>query len=228
MSESSDANSRLDGLQKSALRWGWPRALFNVLIGVSARYLGIHLYIIRIRPIPTGPVYPATNPDLVFRKISLDELTTASDDPELDLDSDFVAKAIARGDLSFGAFDGPLLVSYIWRSVNSAPDANDVWVRIPKPYNYSYKSYTRPGYRGQRISPVVHLFSDNEMRKLGYDYRIGFVTISNYSSVKMGKHMGSIKIGYAGYLLWFGRLRAFRTQAVKKTGLEFFQPKQLG
>jgi len=219
--------TRLDNLKASADRWGWSRALSSVIISAAARYLGIHVYVVRIRPIPVEPEYPATNPDLVFRKIEIGEIKDASEDPDLDMTADFVDDAIARGDLAFGAFDGPRLVSYMWRSVGSAPDADGVWIRVRKPYNYSYKSYTRPSYRGQRISPVVHLFSDNEMRKLGYRYRAGFVAISNYASLRMGLHMGSIQIGRAGYLAWFGRLIPFRSRAVKEIGFEFFRPKGL-
>jgi len=214
----------LDNLKTSADRWGWPRALSSAIIKGAARYLRIHVYVVRIRPIPTEPEYPATNPDLIFRKIETDELVDASEDPELDLNVDFVNDAIARGDLAFGAFDGPLLVSYIWRSVDSAPDADGVWVRVRKPYNYSYKSFTRPSYRGQRISPVVHLYSDDKMRKFGYRYRAGFVTVTNYASLSMGAHMGSILLGHAGYLAWFGRLIPFRSKAVKGIGFEFFRP----
>ena len=131
---------------------------------------------------------------------------------------------MARGDLAFGGFDGRQLVSYIWRSAKSAPDADGIWIRIRKPYSYAYKSFTRPEYRGQRISPVVHLFSDNEVRKLGYLYRVGFVAITNYASLNMGRHMGSRKIGYAGYVARFGRLIRFRSRAVRKIGFEFFRP----
>jgi len=226
MREVNSSAKRLDNLRASAKRWGWPRALWNVSIKGAARYLGVHIYVIRIRPISAKPKYPVTNPDVMFRKIELDELLRASEDPALSLDPGFITNAIARGDMAFGAFDGPLLVSYIWRSVESAPDTGGVWVRVGKPYNYSYKSYTRPDYRGQRISPVVHLFSDNEMRKLGYKYRVGFISLTNYSSLGMGKHMESRKIGHAGYIEWFDRVTSFRTREVKKTGFEFFRPKE--
>jgi GNAT superfamily N-acetyltransferase len=157
--------------------------------------------------------------------IEPEELRSASKDSSLGLNSNFIDKAIARGDQTYGAFDGTKLVSYIWRSAGCAPDADGVWVRVRKPYNYSYKSFTRPEYRGQGISPVAHLFSDNEMHKQGYRYRAGFVSIANYASLRMGKKMGSQRIGYAGYFAGFGRLMPFRTRAVREIGFEFFRPK---
>lgn len=224
MRNSNNAATRFRFLKANADRWNWPRALLNVVIKGAERYLGIHINVVRVREIPADPEYPDTNPDLIFRRIKTEELLVAAVDPDLRLGKDFTDKAISRGDLAFGAFDGSVLVSYIWRAVESAPDAEGVWVRVQKPYNYSYNSYTRPTYRGQRISPVVHLFSDNEMRKLGYEYRTGFVAITNYASLRMGRHMGSKKIGYAGYFTWFGRLTSLRSRAVKEIGFEFFQP----
>ena len=217
--------TRLERLKANANRWGWTKALFNIVARSAARYLGIHVYVVRGRQISSDPEYPATDPDLTFRRIEKDELLEVHKDSELRMSKGFIKQAISRGDLAFGAFDGRRLVSYIWRAVDSAPDADGVWIRVNKPYNYSYKSYTRRGYRGRRISPVVHLFSDNEMRKLGYEYRAGFVAITNYASLDMGKHMGSVRIGYAGYASLFGRLLPFRAAAVKAIGFEFFRPK---
>lgn len=216
--------SRLRNLRKNADRWGLRRAITNLCVKASARHLGIHLYVVRCRKIPDAPTHPQGNADLVFRLVEPEELLEFSKDPELDMHPDFVADAIARGDLAYGAFDGTKLVSYMWRSIDFAPDADNVWVRIRKPYNYSYKSFTRAAYRGRRISPSVHLFSDNEMRKHGYEYRVGFVGVTNYASLEMGKHMGSLAIGYAGYLAWFGMLFPFRSRPVRDIGFEFFRP----
>lgn len=218
--------TRLDHLKGNANRWGWPRALFDIVVRGFVRYLGVHIYVVRVRQIQAEAKYPETNPELTFRRIEQDELRDFCQVPELKLSREFVRGAISRGDLAFGAYDGPHLVSYIWRAVESAPDADGIWIKVDKPYNYSYKSYTRPRYRGRRISPVVHLFSDHEMRKLGYEYRAGFVSISNYASLSMGKHMGSRRIGYAGYITLFGRLFPFRTRSVKAIGFEFFRPKK--
>jgi hypothetical protein len=220
------SSARISRLKANIARWGWRKTLFRILIKATARYLGVHIYLVRTRRIPEVAIYPDTNPDLVWRQITSDELLTACSNPENGLDEDFVTGAIERGDLAFGAFAGQRLVSYVWRSLESAPDTNDVWIRVGKPYNYAYKSFTHPDFRGQRISPVAHLYSDNEMRKLGYQYRCGFVSVENYSSLAMGEKMGSRPIGYAGYLMWFGKLFSYRTRGAKEIGFEFFRPKE--
>ncbi len=215
---------QLTNLRNNAERWGWWRALLHVFVRSAEKYLGIHIYVVRARSIPSSPKYPASNSNLTYRQISENELLHYASDPALELGSEFVANALSRGDLAFGAFDDESLVSYIWRSRSAAPDADGVWIRAEHPYNYSYKSFTRKDYRGRRISPVVHLFSDNEMYKRNFRFRIGFVAITNYASLEMGKHMESKVLGYAGYFSLLGKLIPFRSKKVKSTGFEFFKP----
>ena len=216
--------TRLDIIQASAARWGWPRALLNIAVKRAARRFGVHVYKVRVRPIAAGSQSPPGHPAISIRQIKADELRELAEDVDLDLPPDFVEEALVRGDLAFGAFDGLQLVAYIWRSTDAAPDADGVWIRVRKPFNYSYKAYTRDSYRGQRIGPLLFIFSDEAMRKLGYEHRVGIVGITNYASLGMSKHTDSRIVGHAGYLAWFGKLMTFRSSAVKEIGLEFFRP----
>jgi hypothetical protein len=170
------------------------------------------------------PDYPKTPPEIRFGIIESKDCLKFSEDPELDLDRDFVAAALERGDLMFGALEGDDLVSYVWRTLTTAPHNDRLWVRAAQPYCYCYKSLTRPAYRGKRISPAAHLFSDVEMAKRGFSHRVGFVSVANLSSLSMGKYMGSRPIGYAGYVKWFGRILTFRTRHIREIGFEFYEP----
>ena len=170
-----------------------------------------------------NPPYPSIPSGITLKLISPEQLLISISDQELLLTREFVQTAIDRGDLAFGAFDGPALVSYVWRTFTSAPHADNLWVRVNRPYCYAYNSFTLPRYRGQRIGPATHIFSDVEMFKLGFANRAGFVALGNTASLAMGKHMGTKPIGYAGYLKWFGRVFPFRTRAVRKIGFEFFE-----
>lgn len=169
------------------------------------------------------PAYPETPPQIRIRLVEPDAIVRASADPELMLDRAFVASAIERGDLMFGAYDGDLLVSYLWRALGPAPHTDGLWVRVAKPCCYSYKSLTRPAYRGQRLSPATQLFSDAKMLAHDYTHRAGFIAISNYESLAMGRHMGSRTVGYAGYLNWFGRYFPFRSKGARNIGFEFYR-----
>jgi hypothetical protein len=217
-----NVSTKLAKLKADASRFGWGRSLLNRFFRVAAQYLGIHVHVVRISEMADDRKYPSELPGIAYRLIETEELYAASADPEMDLSQKFVERGIERGDLAFGAFDGPLLVSFVWRAEAAAPHDHDIWVRVKSPYCYAYKSFTRPSHRGQHISPGVHICSDAEMAKRGYQYRAGFVEVSNWRSLAMGKHMASRIIGYAGYAQWFGKCIPFRTRAVKAIGFEFF------
>ena len=215
-------STKIANLKADANRFGWRRSLTNRFVRRASRYLGIHAHVVRINEMADEAKYPSELPGITYRAITTDELYAASADPELELSRRFVDAAIDRGDKAFGAFDKSILVSFVWRSEAAAPHSKNIWVRVKSPYCYAYKSFTRRSCRGQRISPGVLLCSDAAMVKRGYQYRAGFVEISNSASLAMGKHMGSRYIGYAGYAQWFGKCIPFRTRDVKAIGFEFF------
>lgn len=215
--------TRIARLKADANRWGWKRSIFSHLTGYAARHFGINVHVVRTCALAEDSQYPSTLPGISFRQIPAEELLAASSDPSLDLTRDFVKDAITRGDMAFGAFDGPVLAAYTWRSFTSARHTDEVWVRLDRPYVYAYKSFTRANYRGHHLMPSVMLFADTESLKHQCTHRAGFVAIHNLASLAAGKHMAAEPIGYAGYLEWFGRHFPFRTRAVKNIGFEFFE-----
>jgi len=215
--------TKLEKFRSDISRWGLMRALYNRVMRLAGRLLGVHVHVVRATAIGPDPIFPSIPPNISLHLIPPDQLLKVIDNPALSLSREFVQAALDRGDLVFGAFDGPELVSYVWRTFTVAPHADRLWVKVNKPYCYAYKSLTLPEYRGQRISPAVHIFSDVEMFRRGYTYRAGFVDVSNSASLAAGKHMGTRPIGYAGYAKWFGRVIPFRTSAVRKIGFEFFE-----
>jgi hypothetical protein len=151
------------------------------------------------------------------------ELLKAAEDPGLDIHPDFVRAALARGDMAFGAFEGDRLVGYTWRTFTAAPDLDGLWARVNRPYQYSYKGFTRPSHRGKRIHVAITYFADAYLLERGYTAEVGFVGITNFSSLAVAKFLGRRRIGYAGYVKWFGRRIPFTTPAVKKVGARLFE-----
>ena len=212
-------------LKAFARRWGWPRAICHLIMRGAGNYLGIHVFVDRTRFTTAETPNSCDLPDIEYRLIDSNTLIQASDDPSLELDREFVHAALERGDLGFGAFDKSRLVAYAWRSTSCAPDTDDSWVRVGRPYCYSYKSFTLTDYRGNRIVPALILYSDQEMLKLGYTHRVGIAAVTNFASRAIGAHMDSRVIGHAGYLKWFGRHFTYRSKAVAEIGFEFFEPR---
>jgi hypothetical protein len=126
--------------------------------------------------------------------------------------------------MAFGAFEGDRLIGYSWRTFTAAPDMDGLWVRVDRPYFCGYKAFTLCSHRGRRIHASVALFSDGYLLERGYAAEVGFVDTTNLASLAVAKFLGRQRIGYAGYLKWFGRCIPFRTPAVKKIGAELFEP----
>ncbi len=188
------------------------------------KLLGVRLYVVRSRALRRDPPAPQLPPDLRVGIIDAATLLRATEDPELRLPRDFVESALARGDVAFGAMHGGRLVAYMWRTFTDAPHENGLWVRSRLPYRYGYKAFTHPSYRGQHLNAAISFSSDGYFLERGYTHDVGFVDIWNRSSIATGKYKGNSVIGYAGYLIWFGRCLPFHTPGVKRTGFEFFVP----
>jgi GNAT superfamily N-acetyltransferase len=157
------------------------------------------------------------------RIVPPEELLKAAGDPDLDLDPAFVRDALARGDMAFGAFESDRLVGYTWRTFTAAPDRDGLWARVGHPYQYSYKAFTRPSHRRKRIHVAITAFADACLLRRGYAFEVGYMEIDNFASIGVADFLGRRKIGYAGYVKWFGRSVPFRTPAVKKIGAELFR-----
>lgn len=191
----------------------------------ASKLLGLEVFVLRTREAPEQAFNNQCKlPGVTFRRVSDEELQSAVDDAALPLQDEFVGPAMDRGDLAFGAFHEGVLIAYAWRSTDSAPHYADCWIRVARPYSYSYNSFARPDFRGQRVVPALIAYSDHEMRQLGYTHRVGIIATTNYASLGMGKHMGSQNIGRVGFLRWFGRYRFFLSGPAKEIGFRFFQP----
>jgi hypothetical protein len=125
--------------------------------------------------------------------------------------------------MAFGAFEGDRLVGYTWRTFTTAPDRDGLWARVNHPYQYSYKAFTRRSHRGKRIHVAITFLADAYLLGRGYVFEVGYMEITNFSSIGVANFLGRQGIGYAGYVRWFGRLLLSRTPAVRKIGLELFE-----
>jgi hypothetical protein len=214
---------KFENLQADARRWGWKRSLFIRVISMLRRYAGLHIYRTNVRPLVAQSPEPCLPSGITVRSAAPEELLKAAGDPELDLGLDFVRDALFRGDMAFGAFEGDRLVGYTWRTFTAAPDRDGLWARVRHPYQYSYKAYTRPSHRRKRIHVAITFLADAYLLGRGYSFEVGYVEISNFASIGVATFLGRRKIGYAGYVKWFGRRIPFRTPAVKRIGAELLE-----
>jgi hypothetical protein len=215
---------KFENLPADVQRWGWKRSVLIRAVSMLRRYVGLHIYRINVRPLARQSPEPYLPSGITVRIVSPEELFKAADDPELDLHLDFVRGALDRGDMAFGAFAGDHLVGYTWRTFTAAPDRDGLWARVSHPYQYSYKAFTRSSHRGQRIHVAITFVADAYLLERGYSFEVGYMETTNFASIGVANFLGRQRIGYAGYVKWFGCRILFRTPAVKKIGVELFEP----
>jgi len=214
----------IENLRSDVRRWGWMRALFIRVMSYLERYAGIHIYRVHTRSLGQHPHPPKPPSGMTLHILTPEELLKAAGDPELDMSESFVRAALARGDLAFGAFDGNHLAGYVWRTVTAAPVCDGLWARVNPPYHYSYKGFIRPPYRGKRIHAAISLLlCDPYFLERGYTGETGYTDIHNFASIASHNFTGRQRIGFAGYVQWFGYRIPFRTSGAKKIGFEFFE-----
>lgn len=215
--------TKLENFRADLRRWGWMRSLFIRVVSALRKYAGVHIYRVNLRPLVRGPFEPNLPSGITVRLLQPAELLKAAHDPELDMHSDFVRNALARGDIAFGAFEGDRLVGYTWRTFTAAPHTGGLWFRVDQPYQYSYKAFTRPSHRRKHIHVAITFVADTHLLERGYIAEVGFLEISNFASRRVANYLGRRGIGYAGYGKWCGSCIRFRTPAVKKIGAGFFR-----
>jgi hypothetical protein len=214
---------KFESLRADVERWGWMRSALIRVVSVLRRCAGLYIYRINVRPLAARSSPPCLPSGITVRVVLADELLKAADDPDLDLSPDFVRDALARGDMAFGAFEDGRLVGYTWRTFTAAPDRDGLWARVSPPCQYSYKAFTRPSHRRRRIHVAITFCADAYLLERGYAFEVGYMEVNNFASIGVADFLGRRKIGYAGYLKWFGRCIPFRTPAVKKIGAELLE-----
>ncbi|MBV1904693.1 MAG: hypothetical protein KUG75_01340, partial [Pseudomonadales bacterium] len=123
-------------------RYGFTRVLQAAITRRLEQYVNLHLWAILTRPVISHYELPEAHAkNFEFRRLSLEDLLLAADNPELHLSKQFVRNALERGDICVGAFKKKQLIGYTWRSLTRAPITDKLWIRIDsRPQRYGYKA----------------------------------------------------------------------------------------
>ena len=210
----------LASLRADWKRWGAARAVFRRVMRILDRYAGFHLACVFARPLTSSYTPALTDPRISIRLAQPEELYKAAEDPELELDPDFIREALASGGAAFAAFDGDTMVGHIWRTSTAVPHADGLWVRVAPPYGYGYKTLVRESHRGKGIAIALSFVSDAYGRERGYIGTVGFVEVTNYPSLSVERAKCCRPVGYVGYVTWFGHSFPFRSRGARTIGLE--------
>ncbi len=192
------------------------RALLDRILQI----LGIHCYRVRVRQLVEFP-FPTMPDGYSLRQLTPSEIRRAAQDPTLDLPLEFVDDAIARGDVMTAVTVDGQVVSYAWASAGPAPHVDSVWADVSFPYRYSYKGFTLPAFRGQRLSTLTSFGSDRLFLQRGMTHAVSFTDLSNTPSQRTEHRKGNRFIGFAGYFAFGSRRICFRSAACKRIGFRF-------
>ncbi len=200
-------------------RFGIVRVLIAAILLRLQRYFGIHFWAISSRRLSAFDMTPEHARRFEFRLLTLEDALEASQNPALDLPSNFVRAAFERNDVCFGAYEKENLVAYAWRSLTCAPVTNGLWVRVDSQHHrYGYKALVLPEYRGMRLNTSLRRFSDAYFIERGIKKSIADIDLHNLSSqAAHGRDSGRKRLGFAGFVSIRGRYLTFRTKGVRDT-----------
>lgn len=202
--------------------------LVKRLLPRARRYFGVNFVHVLQQDRGDARRAVGTRHPIQCRELDEDEVLAFAADPALELDRQWVRETFARGAVCLGALKDGRLVGYSWLAYGGTPYAAGVWVEIDRSLRYSYKSFVRPEYRGQRIIQALHALGDRPELWRGRRASVSFVTSDNFASLSSLERVGARVVGYASYARVFGMLVAFRSPGVRRAGIRLRPPPPAG
>jgi ribosomal protein S18 acetylase RimI-like enzyme len=127
-----------------------------------------------------------------YRRQFLDPATllALSENPEYEIEKDFLDEAVGKGDSCFAIFDGDRLASYGWYSTKPTKVNEDLELQFDGRYVYMYKGFTHPNYRGQRLHAIGMTMALDHFLNRGYKGLVSWVEANNIKSLRSCYRMG--------------------------------------
>jgi GNAT superfamily N-acetyltransferase len=191
------------------------------LVSCMRRYLGMNVVRVLQRELGATPV-PGASGNIECRILSEEQVLGFAFDPQLELSPCWIRNAYAHGGVCVGALERSRLVGYTWLAFEDTQYTAGVWIGLDAKYRYSYKSFVRPAYRGQRIAQALHALADDPSLRRGRRFAVNFVDLDNHRSIAALQRAGSRSIGYAAYAKCFGVVLALRSPALRRAGVRFY------
>ncbi|HEX6317244.1 MAG TPA: GNAT family N-acetyltransferase [Burkholderiales bacterium] len=185
------------------------------------RRIGIHYYHMLVRPLESASRVGAPPCGLAFGVLEQQDLLAYCTDPQFMMREAAVRAALAAGHVCIGAVDREGLAAYLWYSFDSAPHAVGVRVGIGPRVRYVYKVFVRPNSRGRGVARQLLARSAELCPRRGRELGVSFVAPDNEPSLRAFAAAGWRRAGYAGYVNWLGRFRAFASAGAARLGAGF-------
>jgi hypothetical protein len=137
----------------------------------------------------------AENSDISFRFLTFNDLNKFLNNKLYQLDKSSILSSFYRGDLCFGALKDGILINYRWFSNKETQISDELVFSFNSPTWYSYKAFTHPAHRGQRINSISLSKAFHELTKIGCKELSTVIESHNFSSLKSAEASGYHIIG---------------------------------
>ena len=200
-----------------------PRRVYAAAVGRLARWIGLKLFLIYLRPLGAGRENPeGLSIEYVFRELDVRDLERLADDPQMQLDPGFLREAAQRGDLCFAILYRDRLVASRWYSFReSAPCEDGLHIHFAAPGRiYGYKMFTHPEHRGKRLHLLTMQLSDAALMRRGHTQVAGYIETHNFSSLRGYSRMQDAAcVGFAVSIKLFGWRVAVNSAGARRNGI---------
>ncbi|MBO0724016.1 MAG: GNAT family N-acetyltransferase [Blastocatellia bacterium] len=144
-----------------------------------------------------------------------ERLLRLSENPEYQIDRDFLDEAIGKGDACFAILDADRLASYGWYSTSPTKVNKDLELQFGERRVYMYNGFTHPNYRGQRLHAIGMTMALNHYLNQGYKGLVSWVEANNVGSLRSCYRMGYRDFGEIYIIKLFRKYLILRSKGCK-------------
>ncbi|MBO0858479.1 MAG: GNAT family N-acetyltransferase [Chloracidobacterium sp.] len=153
----------------------------------------------------------------VYRCEFLDQerLLRLSENPENEIDRDFLDEALRKGDECFAILDADRLASYGWYSTKPTMVNKDLELQFDERRVYMYNGFTHPKYRGQRLHAIGMTMALDHYLNHGYKGIVSWVEANNVRSLRSCYRMGYKDFGEIYIIKLFRKYLILRSKGCR-------------
>lgn len=141
----------------------------------------------------------------------------SADDPELEMNEDFLNEAIKKQDLCYAICKDGRIVSYGWYSRTPTKMKDGLYFHFDNQYVYMYKGMTKPEFRGERLHAAGMTAAMKSPQLRNTRGMVSYVERQNLASLRSVYRMGSRRTGSIYSLGIFDNYYNYSTPGCKLT-----------
>ncbi len=132
----------------------------------------------------------------------------------------FLDEAIERGDRCVANFYNGELVGYGFVTRSRAPVTDQLEVLIDDHLRYRYKGWTHPAHRRKHLSHARGRINSTLFPMSDGHRMVSYVDSHNFASRLKHPDVHPVRLGYAGYVTFFGEQYPFTGRIPRRFGFE--------